>query len=172
MLNNDKQFYIYLRATKEQIPVTEQEFKAYYKDIDTFRKKQQRHGKCVCPSKKRLSCDMDCNTCPFRRAGDSLSLNYTVKDDEGIERPWLDDLTGDANLLEEIVSDGIELQRIFARIQELMPEAIEVGKYRLDGLSDVRIAELIGIKNTTTRSRLEKLKKTILAEFSDFFEKN
>lgn len=172
MTNNDKQFYIYLRATKEQILVTEHEFKAYYKDIDTFRKKQQRHGKCVCPASKRLSCDMDCNTCPFRRAGDSLSLNYTVKDDEGNEHPWLDDLTGDENLLEEIVSDGIELQRIFARIQELMPEAIEVGKYRLDGLSDVRIAELIGIKNTTTRSRLEKLKKTIFAEFSDFFEKN
>ena len=172
MINKDTQYHIYLRSTNEQVPVTEQEFKDYYRDIDSFRKKMQRHGKCVCPASKRLSCDMDCVTCPFRRAGDSLSLNYMVKDEEGNEHPWLDDLTGDENLLEEIISDGIELQRIFARIQELMPEAIEIGKYRLDGLSDIRIAELIGIKNTTTRSRLEKMKQTILAEFSDFFEKN
>ncbi len=172
MINKDTQFHIYLRATKERVPVTEQEFKAYYKDIDTFRKKQQRHGRCVCPASKRLSCDMDCSTCPFQRAGDSLSLNYTVKDKEGIEHPWIDDLTENEKLLEEIILDGIELQRIFARIQELMPEAIEVGKYRLEGLSDVCIAERLGIKNTTTRSRLEKLKKTIFTEFSDFFEKN
>ena len=92
MINNDKQFYIYLRTTKEQVPVTEQEFNDYYRDINSFRKKQERHGKCVCPSYKRLDCDMDCETCPFRRAGDSLSLNYTVKDDEGNERSWLDDL--------------------------------------------------------------------------------
>lgn len=87
MQKNDNQHYIYLRSTRERIPCTEQEFHDYYRDIDAFRKKQQRHGRCVCPVAKRLDCDMDCVTCPFSRAGDSLSLDYTATNDEGEERP-------------------------------------------------------------------------------------
>ena len=71
---NNNQYYIYLRSTRERIPCTEQEFHDYYRDIDAFRRKQQRHGRCVCPAVKRLDCDMDCATCPFSRAGDTLSL--------------------------------------------------------------------------------------------------
>ena len=73
MKNNDNQYYIYIRSTKERIPCTEEEFHNYYRDISVFRRKQQRHGRCVCPENKRLDCDMDCASCPFRRAGDGLS---------------------------------------------------------------------------------------------------
>ena len=76
MKNNDNQYYIYIRSTKERLPCTEEEFHNYYRDISVFRRKQQRHGRCVCPENKRLDCDMDCATCPFRRAGDGLSLDY------------------------------------------------------------------------------------------------
>lgn len=92
MKSTDNQHYIYLRSTRERIPCTEQEFHDYYCDIDAFRKKQQRHGRCVCPATKRLNCEMDCVTCPFSRAGDTLSLDYTTTNDEGDERPWLDDI--------------------------------------------------------------------------------
>ena len=78
MKNHDNhQYYIYLRSTKERIPVTKEEFDNYYRDINAYRQKQQYHGRCVCPQNKRLDCDMDCETCPFRRAGNMLSLNYT-----------------------------------------------------------------------------------------------
>lgn len=92
MKTNDNQHYIYLRSTRERIPCTEQEFHDYYRDIDTFRKKQQRHGRCMCPTAKRLDCDMDCVTCPFSRAGDTLSLDYTTTNDKGDEKSWLDDM--------------------------------------------------------------------------------
>ena len=36
----DKQYYIYIRSTNEQVPVTKEEFDAYYKDIDLYRRKQ------------------------------------------------------------------------------------------------------------------------------------
>lgn len=85
MKNNDNQYYIYIRSTKERIPCTEEEFHNYYRDISVFRRKQQRHGRCVCPENKRLDCDMDCATCPFRRAGDGLSLDYTTTDEDGTE---------------------------------------------------------------------------------------
>lgn len=170
MINKDTQYHIYLRSTNEQVPVTEQEFKDYYRDIDSYRKKMQRHGKCVCPASKRLSCDMDCATCPFSRAGDSLSLNYTVKDEEGNERPWLDDLVDDTALFEEIIADGMELKRILSKIQELMPEAVEIGELRQQGLSEDAISKEIGIGRKTYAYRIKKLYEIIKKDFPNFFD--
>ena len=170
MINKDTKYYIYLRSTNERVPVTEQEFKDYYRDIDSFRKKQQRHGRCVCPTKKQLSCDMDCVTCPFRRAGDSLSLNYTVNDEEGNERPWLDDLVDDTALFEEIIADGMELKRILSKIQELMPEAVEIGELRQQGLSEDAISKEIGIGRKTYAYRIKKLYGIIKKDFPNFFD--
>ena len=67
MTNNEIQYTIYIRSTKESIPVSKEEFDAYYHDINIYRIRQQRHGRCVCPASKRLTCDMDCLTCPFHR---------------------------------------------------------------------------------------------------------
>ena len=67
MTNNDNQYTIYIRSTKESIPVSKEEFDAYYHDINIYRIRQQRHGRCVCSASKRLTCDMDCLTCPFHR---------------------------------------------------------------------------------------------------------
>lgn len=83
MTNNENQYTIYIRSTKESIPVSKEEFDAYYHDINIYRIRQQRHGRCVCPASKRLTCDMDCPTCPFHRMGDMRSLDYTETDDEG-----------------------------------------------------------------------------------------
>lgn len=91
MPNNEKQYYIYLRSTKECVPCTKDEFNNYYRDINAFRQRQQYHGKCVCPQSKRLTCDMDCETCPFHR-NDTFSLEYTVCDDEGNERAKADEI--------------------------------------------------------------------------------
>ena len=169
MINKDKQRYIYLRSTKERVPVTEQEFNDYYRDINSFRKKQERHGKCVCPSYKRLDCDMDCETCPFRRAGDSLSLNYTIKDDEGNERSWLDDLADNNALVEDLVADGVELNRLFARITEIMPQAIEIGVLRQNGLTERKIEQQTGVPRKTTADRIKRLKKILEKEFPEYF---
>lgn len=166
---NDNQPYIYIRSTRERIPVTQQEFNDYYRDINAFRKKQQRHGRCVCPERKRLDCDMDCMTCPFHRAGDGLSLDYTTVDDEGNEQAWVDTLADDSPLMDEIIADSQQLAQLFIRLKELMPEAIQIGELRLDGHTDVDIAKRIGIRNTTFLSRLERVKKVLAQEFPEIF---
>ena len=170
MQTNDKQYYIYLRSTKERISCTREEFNTYYHDINLFRQKQQRHGKCVCPEKKRLDCDMDCASCSFRRAGDTVSLDYeTTADEDGEEITWIDSLADPSPLIADIVADRQTLQLLFDRLGELMPEALDIGKMRLAGKSDLVIAAEIGIKNTTFRSRLDRVKKILAAEFPDFF---
>ena len=89
-------YTIYIRSTKESIPVNKEEFDAYYHDINIYRIRQQRHGRCVCPASKRLTCDMDCLTCPFHRMGDTRSLDYTETDDEGNETAWVDEIPDDS----------------------------------------------------------------------------
>ena len=60
MTNQDNQYSIYLRSTKQRITCTKQQFDDYYREIDNFRRKQQRHGRCICLPSKQLMCDMDC----------------------------------------------------------------------------------------------------------------
>ena len=169
MKNNDKQYYIYLRATKEEVPVSKEEFDAYYHDIDLYRRNQQRHGKCVCPANKRLTCDMDCLTCPFHRAGDQVSLNTTVNSDSEDPRDWVEDIEDGLPLLDEIVTEAAEMKELYTRLCELMPEAVEIGRLRLSGHSDRQIESEIGIGRKTFAYRIAKVKSILGNEFPDFF---
>lgn len=154
-MQNNEQYTIYIRSTKESIPVSKEEFDAYYHDINIYRIRQQRHGRCVCPASKRLTCDMDCLTCPFHRMGDMRSLDYTETDDEGNETAWVDEITDDSPLLEDIIIKASEMKALYARLTELMPEAIKIGEMRLEGLSEDAIGERIGI-GRKTYAQMEK----------------
>lgn len=169
MKTNVNQHYIYLRSTRERIPCTEQEFHDYYRDIDTFRKKQQRHGRCVCPAAKRLDCDTDCATCPFSRAGDGLSLDYTITDENGDEKSWLDNFADPTPLTEDLFAEKAELQRLFGRLTEIMPEAITIGMLREEGFTDTQISLNLGIRQNTMHYRLKRAKEILSVEFPDFF---
>ena len=169
MTNQDKQYYIYLRSTRERIPCTKEEFDNYYRDINAYRWKQQRHGRCVCPQNKRLDCDMDCVTCPFYRAGDKLSLDYTVEDEDGNEKAWVEDLKDPSTAMEEIVTNRILLNQLLTRINELMPYAIQIGELRQKGFSEDAIAAEIGIGRKTYAYRLKKLKAVLEIEFPEIF---
>lgn len=169
MQTNDKQHYIYLRSTRERIPCTKEEFDNYYRDINAFRQKQQYHGRCVCPEKKRLDCDMDCATCPFSRAGDTRSLDYTMTDEDGNEKPWVDMLPDSAPLIEDLVADASEFSNVLERLLEIMPEAIEIGHLRMAGLSDVEIAKRLNVRNNTMFYRLKRAKELLSKEFPEIF---
>lgn len=169
MTNNENQYTIYIRSTKESIPVSKEEFDAYYHDINIYRIRQQRHGRCVCPASKRLICDMDCLTCPFHRMGDMRSIDYTETDDEGNETAWVDEIPDDSPLLEDIIIEASEMKALYARLTELMPEAVKIGEMRLEGLSEDAIGERIGIGRKTFAYRLKKVKAVLEKEFPDIF---
>lgn len=118
MSKKGKQYTIYIRSTKESIPVNKEEFDAYYHDINIYRIRQQRHGRCVCPASKRLTCDMDCLTCPFHRMGDTRSLDYTETDDEGNETAWVDEIPDDSPLLEDIIIEASEMKALYGEIAD------------------------------------------------------
>ena len=55
-------------------------------------------------------------TCPFQRAGDGLSLDYTTVDDEGNEQAWVDTLADDSPRMDEIIADSQQLEQLFIRL--------------------------------------------------------
>ena len=169
MTTNDNQYYIYLRSTKERIPCTKEEFDNYYRDINAYRKKQQRHGRCVCPESRRLHCDMDCASCPFTRCGDTSSLDDQILNEDGEYTTWLEQLKDPSPLISDIVADTERMTQLFLKLNELMPQAIEIGTLRLQGLSEDAIAERIGVGRKTYAYRLKKLKSLLAEEFAEFF---
>lgn len=168
---NEKQYYIYIRSTKERIPVTKQEFDDYYRDINAYRKSQMNHKLCVCPQSQWLACDMDCHTCPYRRGQEQLSLDKTKYIDYDGPRFWIEDIPDDSISMEKVYAEITELRQLLARVEELMPEAILIGMLRLDGLSERKIAIKTGIPRKTYKERIEKLRKILEAEYEFFSEK-
>lgn len=157
MTIKDNQHYIYIRSTRERIPCSEQEFRNYYRDIDTFRKKQQRHGRCVCPAAKRLDCDMDCASCPFSRAGDILSLDYTTTNDEGDEKAWLDDLPDIFAEVDAVVEEAELLDALHHLLADLAPEDLEICKTIMSNLSERAAASALNISRRAFLYRRDKV---------------
>lgn len=94
----------------------------YYRDINTYRKRQQEHGRCVCPASKHYLCNIDCLTCPYVKAGDQLSLNNTISDGDVNEKSWLDDMPDESAAIDEVLEDAELLHSLYAKLNMLVPE--------------------------------------------------
>ena len=81
----------------------------------------------------------------------------------------LDVIVDGSELMEELLCDADELNHLLKRLQELMPEALKIGKLRDDELTDTEIAERIGVCRTTFRSRLNKVREILKKEFPEVF---
>lgn len=168
-VNQSKQYRIYLKATREWVDVPEEVYREHTRFHDAYRKRRQSHGQCACPKNKFWLCGADCHSCEFRRSGDHLSLDYTTESEDGVTCSPLDALADPTPSIEEVICDKAELDQLFERLNELMPEAIQIGKLRQEGLSDEAVAKAIGIKRTTFLSRLNKAKEHLADEFPDHF---
>ena len=81
----------------------------------------------------------------------------------------MDTIANDSVAVSELAADRIVLEQLFKRLADLMPEAADIGKLRMQGLSDEAIAKSIGIPRTTFLSRIKTAKKQLEKEYPDFF---
>ncbi len=174
MSNNAKQYFIYLRSSNLRVECSEEQFKSYYKEVDSYRRTQMNHGQCICPRSKWLTCDMDCLTCKHHTSGKCYSLDNHHTDDEGNEMNWMDQLQEQlpdlrTPSIEENVLDRAEATDILDRLAEVMPMALEIGRLREQGLSDTAISKEIGVPRKTFTDRLKKLRDQMKNEFPEYF---
>ena len=173
MTNAEKQRQskrIYDKQAKTWFEVTPEQYKEFDTWRTNLRKREQYHHRCMCPRNKWWLCDGMCDDCEFHAPGDILSLDMPTSNDDGDDEVTLLDMLEDpAVSIEEVICDKAELDQLFDRLNELMPEAVQIGKLRQEKLTDEEIAKVIGIKRTTFRSRLEKSKAQLASEFPDRF---
>jgi len=148
--NQTNQFKIYLKDLHQWVPVSKTDYDNYYRDINAYRRRQQEHGRCVCPASKRYLCDMDCWTCRFHKAGDELSLDYTVTDENGNEKSWLDDLPDDAPSAQSILEDRELLDTLISKLDKLDPDGRRICELLLQEKSEREIAAIMGISRQST----------------------
>ena len=146
MANNENQktYFIFIRSTGEKVPVSKEQHDAFYKEADRIRHKEQDHGRCMCPYRYAWKCDGDCIGCEYHAAGDTLSLDVTNPDGNG---NMYDYLPNNNTPIEELISDRILLEQLFARLRELDPEADTIIQLWMDhpeGISDRAIARELG----------------------------
>lgn len=165
--NNVKR--IYDKQTKTWFEVSPEQYEEFDRWRTNLRKREQYHHRCMCPRSKWWLCDGMCQDCEFHAPGDTLSLDMPVSNEDGDEVTLLDTLVDPAPTIESVICDKAELDQLFERLNELMPEAVQIGKLRQEGLSDAAIAEIIGIKRATFLSRLKKAKEQLATEFPDRF---
>lgn len=171
MKTNNNVKRIYDKQTRSWYEVTPEQYKEFDRWRTNKRKREQSHGHCVCPRSKWWLCDGMCDDCEFHAAGDTISLDKPIANEDGEEITLADTLADPAPLIEDVICDKAELDQLFERLQELMPEAKEIGELRLKNLSDEAIAEIIGIKRTTFRSRIEKTAEKLADEFPERIRK-
>ncbi len=98
-----------------------------------------------------------------------ISLDYTTENDDGDVCSLMDSLVDLAPSVESVICDKAELDQLFKRLNELMPEARKIGLLRQKGLTDSAIADIIGIRRTTFHSKLKKAREQLASEFPDCF---
>ncbi len=155
MKDNDNQSQtnersIYLKDLHLWVPVSKPDYDNYYRDINAYRRKQQEHGRCVCPASKRYLCDMDCWTCRFRKAGDELSLDYSITDEDGNEKSWLDDLPDETPSAQSILEERDLLDSLIRKLDELDPDGRRICELLLQDKTEREIAEIMGISQQST----------------------
>jgi len=96
-----------------------------------------------------------------------LSLDAPVESEDGIESTLGDVLPSGEDPIEEVILDQILMEQLLKRLFEIMPEAKTIGELRLKNMKDDDIADIIGIKRSTFRSRIEKAREILKKEFGD-----
>ncbi len=159
-----KVYRIFDKTTKIKFEVTKDAYIKYMREIGTYRKSQQRAGKCDCPKKLFWLCDGCCQGCEFEIAVKSI-FDYLPDTNIMI----IETISSNDKDHQDIVTDQELLVKLIDRLGEVMPEAIDIGKLRVQGKKDEEIAEILSVKRTTFRSRIEKAKDTLRDEFGDVF---
>lgn len=166
--NKSAERSIYLKDLHQWVSVSKIDYDNYYRDINTYRRRQQEHGRCVCPASKRYLCDMDCCSCRFHKGGDELSLDYTVTDESGNEKGWLEDLPDDRLSAQSVMEDRELLGALLHKLNELDPEGRRICELVMEGRSERDCGKEMGMARNTFVYKRDKLFATLADYLKDF----
>lgn len=161
---NDKECKIYLKSTKDWVPVTEDFYKNYSRDVYNHRRCEQRHGRCSLPRDKWWLCDTDCLACEFYCGNGHLSLDAEMGDDSVT--------LADLELVETVTPESIAvdnalLDALYREMNTLDPEGRRICEL-LAWLSEREAAEEMDMCRSSFKRRWAKVQALLAKRLGDF----
>jgi len=144
--DNQKTIQRFIEINGEQIPVTEEVYRAYKRPLWAEHKRKEREKRCRDENGNR--CIADCSKCDKQRIGSVLSLDRLIGD--GFEPSDPSDLT-------ELTAYNILLDQLYAALAELDPENSRIAELFSIGKTEREIAECIGRSQKTVNNRKPKI---------------
>lgn len=149
----------YLEIDEQQIPVTEEVYRAYKRPLWVEKKRKEREKRCRAEHGKR--CTGDCSKCDKQRTGSVLSLSR-LTEEIGFEPASIVDIA-------EMVADSLLIKELFEALEELDPENCKIIKLFSSGKSEREIAAAIGLSQKAINKRKTKLFAQLRERFKDFY---
>jgi DNA-directed RNA polymerase specialized sigma24 family protein len=147
----------YIEIEGQQIPVTEEVYRAYKRPAWAEHKRKEREKRCTSENGSR--CNRDCSKCDKQRTGSVLSLDKFTEDGFEIAEP-ID--------LAELVADKLLLEELYAALDELDPENRRIMELFSIGKSEREIAADIGLSQKAINKRKTKLFAQLQGRLKDF----
>ena len=141
--NQDNQRKIYIRNTKQWVPVTEEVYREYYRPIWRLQKEAQKNGQCVCPKSKLWVCDGDCATCEYHAAGNTVSLDAPMQNAAGEEFSLIDTIEDPDGSFADVLVDRLLLEQLLDELAERDPEGKRICELIMEGSSKTEIADTL-----------------------------
>jgi DNA-directed RNA polymerase specialized sigma24 family protein len=136
----------YLPIDGQEIPVTEEVYRAYWQPVWAERKRQEREKRCLISDGKGKAkrCMEDCSNYTWQRTGSVLSLDKFVEDGYEIS---------DSLDMDELVAEKLLLEELSAALNELDPINRRIAELYSEGLSERQIAAEVGLSQKTINNR-------------------
>lgn len=155
---------LYERSLGKWVQYSEEAYLKLSRDRARTRMSMGRQSRCFCPRNEVWRCDGCCEGCPHYKGEEEVSLN-TVTGHSG-ELTLEDVLTDDVDQ-ENACVEKMYYEDILKRLDEIMPQAREIGVLRMQGKSDREIAKILGIPRTSMYRMLERAKQILEEKFGE-----
>lgn len=156
-----KQYYLPING--EQVPVSEEVYRAYKQPLWKEHKRKERSKRCSISNGRGgvKRCDAGCSQCPHDRNGSALSLDCFEEDGY-----FPADLT--AADPQQILEDALLLEELWEAVSELEPDNQTIIRLFSEGASEREIADAVGLSQKGVSKRKSKLFALLYERLKDF----
>lgn len=151
----------FIEIEGQQIPVTEEVYRAYKQPLWTEHKRKEREKRCAISNGrgKTKRCSGDCSNCKKQRTGSVVSLDLLAEEGFEAEDP-LD--------LLDLITDTLLLKELHSALEELDPENRRIMELFSIGKSEREIADDIGLSQKAINKRKNKLFAQLSERLKDY----
>ncbi len=163
----DKQRKIYIRSTKQWVPVTEEVYREYYRPVWRTQKDAQKSGQCICPKDKLWVCDGDCTVCEYHTTGNTVSLDAPMENADGEKFSLLDTLEDPTSSFADVLVDRLLLEQLLDELEERDPEGKRICELIMEGQSEREAAVTLNMARSTFKRHWTAIKAELARQIKE-----